>query len=184
MCATHTPVCVVCLSCVLESHPPQHFQKGMRDEHEADPSHLILTAWSIKWDSYTKKMKKWASPDHSLPVILTHSSLSSYRVLYVILLSAVAFSCPSAALQLPSSCTPVALQLPSSCPPAALQLPSSFPSAALQLNTGLKGHFCEEIMSFAWNCITHMQIFRALNIISSLRTTFMHTCTFYYVVPS
>jgi predicted nucleic acid-binding Zn-ribbon protein len=37
----------------------KHFQKGMRDEHEADPSHLILTAWSIKWDSYTKKMKKW-----------------------------------------------------------------------------------------------------------------------------
>ena len=30
----------------------------MKDKHEEDPRHLLETAWGIKWDNYSKKVKK------------------------------------------------------------------------------------------------------------------------------
>ena len=66
----------------------------MKDKHEEDPRHLLETAWSIKWDQYGKKMKKWVLSfiPHPHMCITTHmhTGLYTYVRTYVHIMVCVA----------------------------------------------------------------------------------------------
>lgn len=55
----------------------------MKDKHEEDPRHLLETAWSIKWDQYGKKMKKWVLSFIPHPHMCIHAHMHTGLRMYI-----------------------------------------------------------------------------------------------------